>query len=359
MEARGIDPRPFVDGIGEVHYPPMQDGRVLRLALEDDPLQIFQMGERFGTCLSIGATNYFSVFANAADIDKRVLYIREKDGHIVGRCLLALDDEGHLISFNAYGRAPSNEAEIATHVGMFARDLAERMGTVTSPRGRIRARVAKEWYDDGPQDHAQQFPFLAPGSAFSRALEEATPADVMKLATDAFAPRPLDGVTLPLLLAHHALDRKPELARPFLALLEQQGGPLSDALRLTTARLAHGAGDVARARALAGKVAFTELEAGLGREPDHVSQVLIDLALDLDPAAVLAVLRRVARKKDQPLGSERSDFVRAEAFERLGRLRRALTLLRGLEDSWLSTSVREAIERVERKLTERRARAAP
>src|SRR5262249_26045032 len=66
LEARGIDPRPWIDGIGVVEVK-AATGRVLRLSLEDDPLEIFQMGERFGTCLSIGSTNYFSVFANAAD----------------------------------------------------------------------------------------------------------------------------------------------------------------------------------------------------------------------------------------------------------------------------------------------------
>jgi len=94
---RGIDMTPWVDGIGAVEFvatdggPPRQvegrrrdSDRVLSLELEDDPLEVFLMGERFHTCLSVGDDNFFSVVANAADINKRVVHARDSRGAFWG-----------------------------------------------------------------------------------------------------------------------------------------------------------------------------------------------------------------------------------------------------------------------------------
>ncbi len=265
LRARGIDPSPWVDGIGVVHT----EG--VSLALEDDPLEIFQMGERFGTCLSIGAGNYFSVFANAADIDKRVLYARDAHGRPLGRCLLAISEDGHILTFHAYAHeAPDHFGRLFAD---FAKTLAEKMGAICAPRGRVRARVAKDWYDDGPHDLAVQFPFLEdPSSSFRLALSKVSEDDVIELARTALAPRPLDGLTIPLVLALDELRRRPVLALPLLRLLVEQRAPFSSSLRVLAADLAHRAGDLERARVLGGAAVIAEIEDGFRGDPDHINE---------------------------------------------------------------------------------------
>ena len=85
-------PRSYVD----------KNGRKAELVFERDPLEIFQMGAYFQTCLSPGDTNYFSVFAVAADINKHVVYARDARGGVVGRCIVALNDEGNVLAFHPY-----------------------------------------------------------------------------------------------------------------------------------------------------------------------------------------------------------------------------------------------------------------
>ena len=80
------------------------NGRNVVLAFEHDPLEIFQMGWHFSTCLSPGVFNFFSVFSNAADINKQVVYARDEQGRVVGRCLLALTEDGNLLTFEPYWR---------------------------------------------------------------------------------------------------------------------------------------------------------------------------------------------------------------------------------------------------------------
>ncbi|MBL9127912.1 MAG: hypothetical protein JNL97_09715, partial [Verrucomicrobiales bacterium] len=73
---------------------------------EDDPLRVLQMGNWFDTCLQRSGANNFSVIANAVEANKRVLYLRNVHGTVVGRKLVALvpeDDRGILIGFRTYG----------------------------------------------------------------------------------------------------------------------------------------------------------------------------------------------------------------------------------------------------------------
>ncbi|MBI2393880.1 MAG: hypothetical protein HYV09_30185 [Deltaproteobacteria bacterium] len=330
LRARGIDPRPWIDGIGVIERAG-PDGATCLLSLEDDPLEIFQMGERFGTCLSVGSSNYFSVFANAADIDKRVAYGRDAEGKVLARCLLALTDDGHVLTFHAY--AHQHSEVFARLFGELAAMLAEKMGTVCAPSGRVRARVAKNWYDDGPIDLAGQFPFLHDErSRLRRSMREIEPAEVVRLAAEAFEPRPLDALTIPLVLSLPEVDARPELALPLVALLTDpargEGGPLSESLRLRAAELAHRAGDLARARALAGDLVAAELEAGLTSEDGHQNPRLLAMQLDFDPASVLAIARRVSKRTRGTWMDQRRRLAAAMALERLGRLRRALEVLR-------------------------------
>lgn len=346
LRARGIDPRPWVEGIGSLERVGPDGARVF-LALEDDPLEVFQMGERFGTCLSVGASNFFSVFANAADIDKRVIYARDGAKKPLARCLLALTDDGHLLTFHPYAHvSPDTYGRMFAE---FASALANEMGAVCAPRGRVRPRVAKHWYDDGPRDLVGQFPFLEPMSPFWQAFFESPPEAVVALTAAAFAPRPLDGLTIPLVLSKLSETTRPDLALPFLDLLEAEALPLSDSLRITAVRHAYDAGQKARARALAGTALAAAIEGAFLRDADHFDMSLVHLQLDVDPAALLRVMRRVARRvcRDEWADKRRRYFA-SMALERLGRPRRALDLLRELPDGVAPKGeINAAIRRIE------------
>ena len=56
------------------------NGRTVKLVFERDPLEIFQMGSHFKTCVSVEGFNFFSVLAVAADINKHVVYARDAGG---------------------------------------------------------------------------------------------------------------------------------------------------------------------------------------------------------------------------------------------------------------------------------------
>jgi len=328
LTARGLDLRPWLDGVGAV---PVEGpaGAPLWLSLEEDPLEIFLMGERFHTCLSLGACNYFSVFANAADVDKRVVYARDEKGVAHARCLLVLDEEGRLLTFHAY--AHHDAAAFAELFATFARELAGRVGTVCAPRGAVRPRVAKAWYDDGPRQIGGSFPCLEPASAFRKALATVTPAEVLGLVTMWFAPRPPDALTLPLVLELDEVGQRPELARPLIAALGALGEPLPDATVLTMTRRLAQMGDAVGAHALGRDVVLATLEAQLARrDPEHFHSWWLELLLETEPTAVLGAARRMKRRP-------RDDFNRASTrlyllacgFERLGRLRRAI-------DAWVA-----------------------
>src|SRR5262249_26692754 len=79
LKAFGIDPDPWINPPAAKRYE-ARNGAALWLAIEQDPLEIFQMGSHFETCLSPGDANFFSVFANAADINKHVVYARDREG---------------------------------------------------------------------------------------------------------------------------------------------------------------------------------------------------------------------------------------------------------------------------------------
>jgi len=155
---------------------------------------VFAMGAHFETCLSPGGGNFFSVVANAADINKRVLYAR-RNGGVVARCLFALTTTHALLTFQVYSHVPG----VQELVRVFAIDLAERMRTTIVPRGTVATLVASNWYDDGPRDLVGRF-----GNLDRLDFATVTP-DTVAAELRATLNHDLDDITLPIVLAHHGL----------------------------------------------------------------------------------------------------------------------------------------------------------
>jgi hypothetical protein len=345
-ERPGIDWRPWMEGIGTV---PMEtaNGRRLHLALEDDPLEIFRMGGRFQTCLSPGSVNYFSVFANAADINKRVLYARDDGGRVVGRCLLALTAGAELLTFTAY--CHDGEAGFDALCTDFAEGLARRMGTRVVVHGKVPTLVASDWYDDGPRDLGHRFTALEEGSPLRRRLATMRPGELLAELRRGLKPARLDESTLPLILALPELQERPELAVPLLRPLAESRGiparPVWIAVRLA---LRAGSADLARrlfARRLAGTLSW-----GYYSDP-------ADLLLELDPGRLLAALRRSLETGVRDwLGDTDGERLAAAAaaLDALHRPRQAEALWRRVATSPEVEAYKELRERARKELEKRK-----
>lgn len=128
--------------------PQAEDKRiaVVEFAMADDPLEVLQMGNRFSTCLSVDGCNAFSVVANAADLNKRVIYARARGGEVVGRRLVAMLDDGQVVAYCPY-HFPEYELDWAFYD--YVRRLAEACKTRTADEGVPSRLVAGHWYNDG------------------------------------------------------------------------------------------------------------------------------------------------------------------------------------------------------------------
>jgi len=235
LAARGLDPAPWIEPSEQRFETPRGP---LTLRLEDDPLEILRMGERFKTCLAIDAFNFFAAVVTAADANKRVLYARTENGVVVGRCLLAITRERHLLTFHPYAHEPAYE--LPRQVGAYAVELARRMGTRVSGRGVVPPLLSSQWYDDGPRDLTGAFGPLADGSSLRQALLTVEPARSAALIAAAL---PLDALTLPLIVALPELASRPALILALIPALEACVD-LSAAAALTAADLALKAGAV-------------------------------------------------------------------------------------------------------------------
>jgi hypothetical protein len=107
-----------------------------------DPLEVLQMGSLFGTCLSAGRSNAHAAVAAAAEVNKRVLYVRDAAGRVIGRQLLALTAAGELIGFTAYGSGSAEPNQHGAWVKLALELLALAIARASGARLMPAARVA-------------------------------------------------------------------------------------------------------------------------------------------------------------------------------------------------------------------------
>jgi|GEM_PF-6006923 len=153
MEARGLRMAPWLDGIGSVTID--DGGSGIAIELERDPLEVLIMGKPFDTCLSPDSFNFHAAVANATDVNKRVVYARDDQGRICARRLVALTDEGRVLTYRHYATRISDAVEQA--VAAFIRQLVDDMGARHGLNGDVSNLVACDWYDDGPHGLNEEF----------------------------------------------------------------------------------------------------------------------------------------------------------------------------------------------------------
>lgn len=131
-----------------------------RIELETDPLHVLQMGNYFGTCLSEGDCNSFSTVANAVEINKRIIFLYDARGMVLGRKLIVLDRQGRIIGFRTYFSGPEKHWPWAKQaLDQFCRELAGRCGGKLHrfPADHDHSKPMKlelfaKWYNDGPEE---------------------------------------------------------------------------------------------------------------------------------------------------------------------------------------------------------------
>lgn len=146
----------------------MEDG-TWTLYLETEPLEILQMGNLFDTCLSTGSLNDFSTIANAIEVNKRVIYLKNSQGVVIGRKLIAVvEGQGRaaLIGFRSYGmgsydggadeassKRPWIKVLLDLACGRIAREIGAGFAAGHDEEHALARRTAlfAHWYNDGPE----------------------------------------------------------------------------------------------------------------------------------------------------------------------------------------------------------------
>jgi hypothetical protein len=130
------------------------------IQVERGPLEILKLGTYFGTCLGIGGMCSDSAAAALLDVNKKVLYARDRSGRVVGRQLIALADDDRLVCFSVYPLSGSVTLKTAfrDYDREFARALAVPLYDPSShdPGYEISCVLSVYWWDDYSWDFKTQ-----------------------------------------------------------------------------------------------------------------------------------------------------------------------------------------------------------
>ncbi|MBL8924236.1 MAG: hypothetical protein JNJ54_35635 [Myxococcaceae bacterium] len=125
--------------------------RTLTLSIEHDPLEALRMGIPFGTCLSLtDGSNAGAAVLNAMEANKRVLYLRDQRGAIVGRKLIVISRDWKLLGYRTYSALerevqPAIEQAFEAFCQSIATDAKVPLGDGGAPENLHEGF----WYDDG------------------------------------------------------------------------------------------------------------------------------------------------------------------------------------------------------------------
>jgi hypothetical protein len=150
LQAQGGDAERWQSAHPRRYRCPELPGGVVRLRLERDPLHVLQMGNYFDTCLSFDGCNSFSTVANACELNKRVLYVRDAAGRVVARKLIGINAAGRLLGYRTYTTLSGEHAEAVRNVVReYLIRFAGECGLQLSEEGTVPRLFAEQWYDDG------------------------------------------------------------------------------------------------------------------------------------------------------------------------------------------------------------------
>ena len=138
----GIEVCGEIPGIGPV-----------RVAIEPDPLEALKLGSYVGTCLGRGGGLEYSAAAVVLDVNKHVIYARDKQGSVIGRQLIALSETEELVCFGIYGLARTARNAVMEPLFRqfdiaFAAKLGVRVFGRSSTDYEIAWILSHEWWKD-------------------------------------------------------------------------------------------------------------------------------------------------------------------------------------------------------------------
>jgi hypothetical protein len=123
-------------------------GDVFTAYATTDPLEALQMGSLFGTCLSADKFNAHAAVAAAVEVNKRVLYVRDSGGRVLGRQLLAITPSGDVVGFTCYGARLEDHRKTGLWVKLalelLALDIVRASGARVMPGARLAAGLSDE-----------------------------------------------------------------------------------------------------------------------------------------------------------------------------------------------------------------------
>ncbi|MCP4161357.1 MAG: hypothetical protein GY760_14890 [Deltaproteobacteria bacterium] len=295
-----------------------KDGQFVTISFETDPIEILKMGHYFKTCLSPGSFNFFSAVSNAADINKHVVYARDKNEKVIGRCLFALTNEGMILTFNPY--CHDNSIKFDEMMGELAERLAEKMNTIVASDREVPSLVSNKWYDDGSINLCNRYSFLHYDSEFRNSLSNIKIEDFIPELEKLFSPLPLNELTLPLVVEFNEIQDRPELILPLLPAISSCD-TLSDIMKIKSAKLAFLAGEKSYSIHLLKKRAEKYLLSE-GKNLWRLDYQLLEILGEINPSAALRVLRKT-REKDVKKDENETDSERKRllsmVYEQLGR----------------------------------------
>jgi hypothetical protein len=283
------------------------------------------MGYYFGTCLSPGDINFFSAVANAVDINKRVVYARDANGEVVGRCLFALGDAGTIVVFRPY--CHDSNLGFTQLITEFANNLANEMGTVVSHTDHVSALLSPNWYDDGAYDLGNSI--AADDSVVRLAIRDATEETLISALQTALAPVGLNNSMLEVMVQLPEFQRRPQLIRPLVPLIQSAEKHLGVSTLIEVALLA----DQAKIHDVASTILRRYALGWIRRQMNHggyyKAMATIQILIAYHPSIALRSLRET-RQRDIHCDNDESDQQRrqllADCHQALGRPRLASEL---------------------------------
>lgn len=141
----GIDAQRWYDGV-EIAVT-LDDGEQVRLALEQDPLEVLKLGSYVGSCVGLGGSQSYSAIAVLLDANKQVVYARNARGRVLARQLIALSEKTELVVFAVY---PESAKALIPAFRKFDNTFARHLGVPLCRTSdyEIALILAQDWWDD-------------------------------------------------------------------------------------------------------------------------------------------------------------------------------------------------------------------
>lgn len=127
-----------------------QKGRAaskITIVPEFNPLLVLEMGNKIrGSCLNVYGSNAWSTVVNAIEANKRVLWAKDERGNIIGRLLIAVDNNDQIVKFRVYY---ATNLSLDQYFDDYLRKLAEKCGLdLNGKASDVSNLIAKRWYRD-------------------------------------------------------------------------------------------------------------------------------------------------------------------------------------------------------------------